>query len=154
MNLMGTYSKLLQAKPIPSQKDSDNEMVIMEAGKGKDDTKTPRHHATATPITHDTVVPRHHDTKTPSSENSMGETDMVYRIRQAVMQVGREGGTLRFSSEEKKALNEIVFSYQQTQNIRTSGTELTRIAVNFLLEDYDENGEASLLHQVLVALHR
>jgi hypothetical protein len=47
---------------------------------------------------------------------------------------------------------QIVYSYKQAC-IRTSENESTRIGVNFMLNDYQENGEKSILHRVLQALN-
>jgi hypothetical protein len=95
------------------------------------DTKQPRHHATTTPRYHDTVIEM---------------------IRTAVKAFGKEAATHRFTPEEKKAIADIVYAYRQT-GIRTSENEISRIGVNFLVEDYRKNGENSVLHKVLKALN-
>jgi hypothetical protein len=45
-----------------------------------------------------------------------------------------------------------VFAYGD-RAIRTTENEITRIAVNFLLYDYQSNGENSILHQCLLSLN-
>lgn len=95
------------------------------------DTMTPRNHAT--------MPPRYHDT-------------IVEMIRKAVKELGKEAATHRFTVDEKKALVDIVYSYRQ-QGIKTSENEVTRIAVNFIVNDFKENGENSLLERALKALN-
>ena len=94
-------------------------------------TKQPRHHAT--------VIPRYHAT-------------MIGSIRAAVKIFGKEAATHRFTLEEKNTIRDIVYGYER-QGLRTNENEISRIGVNFLMEDYRENGENSLLHKVLKALH-
>ncbi len=98
-------------------------------------TKPPRNRDT----THGTMTPRHHDT-------------MVEIIRKAVREFGKEAATHRFTSEEKKAVADIIYAYKR-RDIRTSENEVARIAVNFLVSDYQANGENSVLHRVLEALN-
>jgi hypothetical protein len=40
------------------------------------------------------------------------------------------------------------------QNIKTSENEITRIAVNFVIQDYKENGNKSILAMALNALNK
>ena len=65
--------------------------------------------------------------------------------------MGKESATYRFTPEEKKALLELSFSYK-IQGYKTSENELTRIAINFILEDQKQNGRKSVLQKVLDAL--
>ena len=73
-------------------------------------------------------------------------------VRKAVKQFGKEAATHRFTVEEKKAIADIIYSYRN-QGIRTSENEIARIAVNFIVHDYRENGENSVLDEVLRALN-
>src|SRR5579859_6695263 len=59
---------------------------------------------------------------------------------------------VRVTKEEKKQLGDIEYTYQR-QDIPTSANELGRIAINFLIADFKENGENSILAKVLEALH-
>ena len=76
---------------------------------------------------------------------------MVKDIRKAVKQLGKEAATHRFTRQEKDAIAKIVFTYGQ-QGIRTCENEITRIGINWLLEDYQFHGKGSVLHKVLAAL--
>ena len=112
---------------------------------------TPRHHATMTP----TKPPRNHDTTTPSNHDtkpSWVETVNIEFIRKTVKEVGKEAATHRFTIAEKRAVKKIVFDYENN-GLLTSENEITRIAVNFILDDHHQNGKNSLLHKVLQALN-
>jgi hypothetical protein len=88
------------------------------------------------------MPPRHQDTVTP---------DMVETVRKAVKQIGKEAATHRFTREEKQAIADIVYTYAR-QGHRCTENEITRIAVNWLLQDYRNSGAESILHKVLAAL--
>ena len=95
------------------------------------DTTTPRHH--------DTVVSRYHDT-------------IVELVRKSVKEFGKEAATHRFTLEEKRAVADIIYTYKNN-GIKTSENEIARISVNFIIEDYRENGEQSILHKILEVLN-
>lgn len=97
-------------------------------------------------ISTDTVISRYHDTTIPENTD-----DTIEAIRKAVKHLGKEAATYRFTEEEKKALSNVVFVYRN-KRVRTSENEITRIAINFLLEDYRSRGEQSLLAKVLEKL--
>jgi len=102
------------------------------------------------------VVSSNHDTTTPRDQQnttSSDNTTMIEKIRQGVKQFGKEAATHRFTIEEKKALSKIIFAYK-TQNIRTSENEIARIAINFIIADYEQYSKKSILHQSLNALRQ
>lgn len=101
--------------------------------------KKPANIDTMTPSNHDTVIPRYHD-------------EMVEIVRKAVKEFGKEAATHRFTPDEKRGLADIIYTYQNS-GIRTSENEITRIAVNFLMQDYKVNGENSILDKILKALN-
>ncbi len=76
----------------------------------------------------------------------------IEKLRTAVKQLGKEAATHRFTVEEKRALKSIAFEYAN-KDVITSENEITRIAVNFLLDDYRVNREKSLLARVLDGLN-
>lgn len=78
---------------------------------------------------------------------------VVETIRVAVKMFGKEAATYRFTLEENKALADLVYTYKR-QGIRTSENEISRIGINFMMTDYEENGENSILHMVLTALNQ
>ncbi len=107
----------------------------------------------------DTVIPRYHDTKhdttTPINHDTMlskKREDIFEIVRKAVKQVGKEAATHRFTQEEKQALADIEYTYQR-QGMRTSENELTRIAINYVVEEYGQHGEQSILAKALKKLY-
>lgn len=102
---------------------------------------------TTTPRYHDTTVSRYHDTTTPSIHGVAIEV-----VRKAVKEFGKEAATHRFTIAEKREVANIIYTYKNS-GIKTSENEITRIAVNFIMGDYKENGENSVLHKILKALN-
>lgn len=79
------------------------------------------------------------------------DPDTVETIRQVIKVPGREVSYLRLTPEEKADLSDIVYTYKR-QGQKTSETEINRIALNYLLLDYREHGQQSVLARVLAAL--
>lgn len=113
----------------------------------KQKTKQGGDHDTTKPRHHDPVIPRYHDTMTPRIYGVEIEV-----VRKAVKEFGKEAATHRFTEAEKKEIADLIYTYKN-RGIKTSENEITRIAVNFLFEDYRANGENSVLHSILSALN-
>ena len=103
------------------------------------DHKQPSNRDTKQPRNHDTVVSRYHDTN-------------IEMVRKAIKELGKEAATHRFTIEEKRAIADLVYAYKR-RGIRTSENEITRIAVNFVLQDNQESGKNGVLEKVLKALN-
>lgn len=103
-------------------------------------------HSPAAPPS-DTVIPRYHDTTTANPDEPL-----LLLVRKAVKTFGKEAATHRFTQAEKNAIAEVVYGYR-SRGIRTSENEIARIAINYLVYDYQRRGEASILHQCLLALN-
>jgi hypothetical protein len=73
-------------------------------------------------------------------------------LRNSVRFAGKEAFYGRFTSEEKRFLKEIAYTYQ-VNGVKTNENEISRIAVNLLLHDYKEQGQQSILARVLQAIH-
>ena len=102
------------------------------------------------------VTPTNRDTKTPTNQDimvSQYHDTIIELLRKAVKEFGKEGATYRFSTDEKQAMKDIIYAYGKL-GITTSGNEITRIGFNFIVYDYKENGENSLLHKVLRELNK
>lgn len=101
----------------------------------------------------DTTIPRHHDT-TPDTKPFAAPVvnPLLERTRRSVKHLGKEAATHRFTVDEKKALKKIEHEYA-LRGIRTSENEITRIAINYLAEEYRQNKEGSVLAQVLELLN-
>jgi hypothetical protein len=103
------------------------------------ESEAPSNRDTMTPSNRDTTVSRYHDT-------------IIETVRKAVKGFGKEAATHRFTVEEKKAIADILYSYKNL-GIITHENEVTRIAINFIINNYYQNGENSILDQVLKALN-
>jgi hypothetical protein len=114
--------------------------------------KITKHGKKQTPITpHDTTIPRNRDTTGDTTVSRYHDT-IIETTRRAVKQLGKEAATHRFTVEEKRALKSVERDYED-KNIRTSENEITRISINYMLEDYKVNGKKSILAQILEILY-
>src|SRR2546430_17472841 len=79
------------------------------------------------------------------------DTDLEI-VRKVLKLVGKEVLYVRLTPEEKGQVSDIEYTYQR-QGIKTSSNEIGRIAINFILVDYKNNGENSIFAKVISALH-
>lgn len=119
--------------------------------------------ATTPPITapaaDDAVPPRNHAT-TPSANgatmaaanDAAPDPALLEAVRKTTKQVGKEAATHRFTAAEKQMIAEIVYTCAR-QGTRTSENEITRVAVNWILLDYQKHRARSVLTQLLASLH-
>ena len=143
---MGTYGKLMELnqplKVVPVEPQEPQSSVdvppVVDTPQTRKQPK-PQYRDTKQPRYHDTVIPRHHET-------------IIQLIRSAVKQFGKEAATHRFTMDEKRAIADVVYAYRK-EGIKTSENEISRIGVNFLIEDYKTNGEKSILDKALKALN-
>jgi hypothetical protein len=131
-------SRSLDKSPTPIKRGTKKDKVAKRSRK-LPATKQPSNRDTMTPRNHDTTVSRYHDT-------------IIEVVRKAVKELGKEAATHRFTPEEKKTIADILYAYNN-RGLRTSENEITRIAVNFIIQDYKENGERSILDKTLKALN-
>ena len=138
--LFSVPSKKVAAPPSDLRSGKERERIRREGHSEKQRaSKQPSNRDTATPRSRETTVSRYHDT-------------IIELVRKAVKEFGKEAATHRFTTEEKKAIADIIYSCR-SRGIRTNENEITRIAVNFILDDHRENGENSILDRVLRALN-
>lgn len=88
----------------------------------------------------------------PTGAQSNALDNLLGEIRKAIKEQGKEVSYVRLTQTEKNQLSDVIYSYKR-QGIRTSETEIGRIAINYLLEDYRANGNASILALLLASLH-
>src|SRR5512147_3067778 len=130
---------LRSTKPSPPQPQKNEEQVM--AIPPKHDIVIPRYHDTAV----STMPPRNHATTATHTED-----DILDVVRKAVRKIGKEAATHRFTLDEKNSLADIEYTYRR-HGIRTSENEITRIAINYFIEDYRTHGDSSLLATALGA---
>jgi hypothetical protein len=131
-------------KPKPKAKAKKKEIT-------PSDTMIPSNHDTTIPRYRDTKVSRYQDTTVPTLPNEYDE-DIIEIIRKGVKQIGKEPATQRLTVKEKQDLKEIEFHYLK-EGIRTNANEIIRIATNYIVHDYKNNGENSILNKVIKKLN-
>jgi hypothetical protein len=97
---------------------------------------------------------RQSSTKQESELASMlaaAESETIEAIRKVVKMQGREVSFIRLTPEEKAQVSDIVYTYKR-QGQKTTENQINRIAINYLLHDYHEHGEQSVLARVLASL--
>jgi len=139
---MGLYDKML--KKSMQESEQPPAAALQEPGQEPNrDTVIPSNHDTI----HDTLTPNNQATTIPANE-----IELLESVRKSVKQIGKEPATQRLTLEEKHALKAIAFTYGQ-QGILTSGNEIIRIGTNYIVRDYQLNGENSILAKVLNLLN-
>jgi hypothetical protein len=86
-----------------------------------------------------------------ASTQAVLSDSQIESIRKLVKTPGKEVSYVRLTPQEKDELAEILYTYKR-RGTKTTENEITRIAVNYLVVDYKENGDASVLSRVISAL--
>ena len=94
------------------------------------------------------VQDNHQDTMPPSNHDTSIEL-----VRKAVKIIGKEAATYRLTKKEKQELFEIIYTYR-SQGTKISENEIARIAINYLIIDYQSNSVKSILQEVMDALNQ
>jgi hypothetical protein len=139
---LGTYSKLAETAEKKQQPATPAPVAEPRTQKVNDETKK----ATTIPSNRDTVASRQQDATTESGD------DYIEAIRKAVKLLGEKAATHRFTADEKDAIADIVYSLRK-KGITTSENEITRIAINYLVWNYRQSKQASILSRVLERLN-
>ncbi len=141
LNTSGIVNELTGNSPFfPARHEKRLEDIpLSPAPQPEEPTPTPRYH--------DTVIPSNHDTTIPATEEAILEA-----VRRCVKQIGKEPATQRLTLEEKQALKDIEYTYVR-QGVKTNGNEIIRIATNYIVREYQKNGEQSILAKVLKRLN-
>jgi hypothetical protein len=111
----------------------------------------PTHPVSEAPKADDTPAPDSVHASNQASTLASYQASIIETVRRIVKKGGKEVTYIRLTPEEKTQLTDLVFTYKR-QDIKTSENEISRIAINFLLEDYKMYGEASILAKVIASL--
>jgi hypothetical protein len=87
-----------------------------------------------------------------ASTLASNQADVIETIRKTVKSPGHKVSYTRLTPEEKGRIADIVYTYKR-QGITTSENEMSRIAINYLIEDFHAHGEDSVLAKVIEALN-
>lgn len=126
--------------PQPQSEPEQPSAVIFSQEVESSDTTIPSNHDTEVASPHGVVVSRYQDTT-------------VEFVRKSVKEFGKEAATHRFTLAEKRAIAHIVHSLNM-QGIRTTENEITRIAINFVIDEFNRQEKDSFLGLVLQALKK
>ena len=121
------------------------EEVEKPRGPGRSARRT-----TATEVTQPTENPNKLQAML-ASELVFYRDQLIEQIRRTVKVPGREVSYIRLTPEEKAQLAKMVYGFR-SRGKKTTENEINRIAVNFMILDYQANGEDSLLVKVIDAL--
>lgn len=89
-------------------------------------------------------------TKQPKKVASDADT-LVETIRKAVKLVGKETTSYRLHEVEKESLDDIIYGLKK-RGFRSSENEIMRIAINYVIDDYNQHSDDSVLIRVLESL--
>lgn len=79
-------------------------------------------------------------------------SDYVDVVRKAVKWPGKEGANLRLTQEEVARLKAAIRHFED-KGYYTDRTQLTRIALNYALYDFEQNGDKSMLAEIMERIH-
>jgi hypothetical protein len=76
---------------------------------------------------------------------------LIETVRKTVKVPGKEVSFTRLTPAEKDRLRDVLYTFKH-QGMKVTENEINRIAVTFLMEDYQAYGQTSVLARVLAAL--
>ena len=129
--------------PAPKKKESEQPI------KAPSTHTAPRPSAKATKKESNTASKK---ASTHASTLANQHDNQIEAIRKTVKRIGKEVTFVRLTPEEKSQLGDIIYTYKR-QGTKTTENEIARIGLSLLIADYQANGEASVLAQVIAALN-
>ena len=82
-------------------------------------------------------------------------TSIYARVRKAVSNRSLLSGfTFRYKLQELKRLDNVTKNVNESQDVKVSKNDVVRIALNWLLEDHEDNKRASVLSKTIARLRR
>lgn len=86
----------------------------------------------------------------PTTTGVRTHAPIYERVRKAVINRSRLGGfTFRYRTEELDRLDALVAKINKDQQRKVSKNDVVRMGLNWLLEDFDEHKDTSVLAQIL-----
>lgn len=121
--------------------------------------KQPSNHATMQPSNKPMMQPSNQATKQPPNRESItsisGEVKeptndggYVETIRLAIKEVAKETTSYRLHEKEKECLEDMLYELRH-QKTKSNENEIMRIALNFIINDYQNNGDNSIVVKTL-----
>jgi hypothetical protein len=98
-----------------------------------------------------TLAPRPDGTRAGVPEADAADDLLVELIRKTIKVPGREVAFIRTTPSEKARLADVAYTFKRDGK-RISETDVARIGLNYVLEDFARRGDASMLARVIAAL--
>lgn len=137
--------------PAPDAITADSTAIESSAAVAKTPVKRPRAKPSSSPASNIDSGSRSAQESKLASVLANVEPETIEAIRKVVKTQGREVSFIRLTPEEKAQVSDIVYTYKR-QGQKTTENQINRIAINYLLHDYHERGEQSVLARVLASL--
>src|SRR5947209_4039299 len=131
------YATLLQSQSIPAP---TPEQVSKQSEPVKENKSLE-------PQTASTPASKH------ASSHASNRASIIDIVRKTLRETGKEVLYVRLTVTEKAQVRDVAYALER-RGTKMSETEIGRIAVDFLLQDYERNRENSVLLQVIDALNR
>ena len=146
--------------PASMPADLDDNAPTTEASEAPPTTPPPSQSETSTPAS--SRQPRRRrdtpkasaaapSTTTPPGPYHSLPPEAVQAIERTLKRSGREVSYVRLSPDEKERLAEISYTYKR-EGLKVSETDIHRIALNYLLADYELNKHDSVLASTIASL--
>jgi len=84
-------------------------------------------------------------------KRAINHDSVIALIRSVIRKPGRETAYHRLTPDEKSQLEDIIYTYKK-QGYKLSENEIARIAINWLMIDYKQNGKNSILDLVIESM--
>lgn len=149
----GTFTDLYDAMQQKRSPSSRNGTTPAEPPVEPSSTPSANESPQAIPVPKSTRAssPAHAPASKRASVLADSDEQLIASIRRTVRATGKEVVYVRLTPSEKAQLADIVYTYKRLGQ-RTTDTEVGRIAVNYIIQDYTNNGENSILARVLASL--
>lgn len=148
--------RLKQQEPEPSRDEPQESKDTQPPGEEPKRKKKPAGKKTESSPVYLSDMRASKRASTPASRqespSASVQASQIEAVRQVVKHTGKEITYVRLTPEEKRRLTDIVYAYRQ-RGIKTTENEISRVALNFLLNDYEANDRESVLARVIAALN-
>lgn len=88
-----------------------------------------------------------------SRYQDISKDDPLESIRKIVKDIGHATSPLRITPNESDVLEDTVHNIKKDYKLKTDKNQVVRIALNYLLDDYERNASTSILVEVLERLN-
>lgn len=91
--------------------------------------------------------------KETSGYQDINTPSVIEDIRRVIKDVGHATSPLRLTETESDVLEDMVHTIKKKHKLKTDKNQAVRISLNYILDDFEQNGKNSIIVQVLERLH-